>query len=283
MAFDLPAQAGLLRDAAILVHVQAGDYELGWGTIQSQADGHQGQFRVFLDGLKIGGVRISASANVCQQIADLLGCTLLTPKLNDLCWLQAAIQIAPQTIYPPSDDTATMVKESQLIDAAIGNATGLVAPIGKPWCLSNFLVNRPGKACLYGWQSAQPIPNVPLHAGVTSGVQLIQPISTVHAQTYTDYAMLVSLVSRNCIVDGASADLTAVMQDPMLSVLVSHEGPLKITRQPGVPMLQGPIQPASYVQEGPVAVGQPRKRSLVGGSVALGLAGLFGGLAVLSD
>lgn len=288
MSFDLPAKAGPARDQSILQHVQSGDFQVQWATITSTFQGHTGTFHVFADALKIGGVRISCSAYLLQQISDLLNSSLLTPKLSDLCFLQAQTPIPPLPISPPSDSTAAMVQESQLIDQALNSVPppyGLVAPIGKPWCLTNGLLTHPGRACLYGWASAQPLPSVPLFAGVTPGVKVIQPISFAHDINYVDYAQLAVLVAQDCIVDNALTNIAAVMQDPVLSGLVSHEGPLKVTRQPGVPLLK-PLPPGGPGGLLNVSLETPVEPTLstdwgklVGVGLAFGAAGFLAGVA----
>jgi hypothetical protein len=144
------------------------------------------------------------------------------------------------------------------MDAAIGGRDGLVAPIGKNWVLSNELIGAKARdgsvaAALYGWAVApgfKPPPGVDLHKGTLPGIQNIQPLSTVHsAANYTDYAMLTSLVRRDCVVDGVQRDLWDVLRDPVLSVLVSHEGPLRVLRQPGVPTLP-PLQESTMASGG---------------------------------
>lgn len=44
-----------------------------------------------------------------------------------------------------------------------------------------------------------------------------------------------TLVARGCVVDGQSRDLLEILRDPELAPLASHQGVLRILRQPGVP------------------------------------------------
>jgi hypothetical protein len=230
---NLPNAPGPARDAAIVSAVQSGMVEASWWPIQNSFAGHTGQFTVFADALKLDGVRLSGSARLAQIVADLLGCLLITPRLSDLAWLQATVRIAPQPMYPVDASTAGMVRESQLMDAAIGGRQGLVAPIGKNWVLSGHAT--PARAVLYGWQSPTADNN-----GVTPGIRVIQPVSTAHNPQYTDYSMLISLVQRACVVDGLPRDLADVVRDPALAGLASHEGALPFYRQPGVPVVAAP-------------------------------------------
>jgi hypothetical protein len=52
----------------------------------------------------------------------------------------------------------------------------------------------------------------------------IQPLSTVHGFRYADYSHGVRLVSDTAYVDGQSRSLLSVLQDPLLSSVVSSEG-----------------------------------------------------------
>jgi hypothetical protein len=231
-----PSSAGPARDAAILAALSAGQCTWNWTPITSTYAGHTGTFYVMTSGLSLGGVRLAGSAFLCQTIADMLGACLTTPRLLDLAWLQG-YQIPPQIVSPNTTSTASMVKESALVDAAsAGAGSGLVAPIGKPWVLSRNITSS--RAALYGWQSKVPVGLATLVASpATPGVKVIQPLSTAHDVHYVDYSSSVNLVRRACYVDNAPRDLYDVVQDPVLSALVSHEGALP-TRQPGVPVAQ---------------------------------------------
>ena len=230
---------------AILRAVDAGALTPSWVPITSSASGHTATFYVLSDAMKLGGVRISTSARVLQQIADKLTASLMTPRLLDLAFQQAQVVIPPCPMWPADETADGMDKESALMDARVAGRPGLVAPIGKNWVLSNVLTKaQPGHAALYGWAVAPEFApifkknSVPTYKGVTQGVQNIQPLATPHNIDYVDYAMLNSLVRRLCIVDGVERDLWDVMQSAELAGLVSHEGPLKVLRQPGVIPMQ---------------------------------------------
>ena len=237
---DFPAHAGAERDAAILAAVNDGEATYEWATIVTGYKDHTGSFNVFRDGLKLGGVRLAGSAQLCQQVADVLGACLPTPRILDEAWLQAAVQIPPATIYPNDNTTAMMVRHSAMIDAAVTAAggTGLVMPVGKPWCLKK--ITPKGYAALYGWQSATPVPGVKdrqyvedirVRSPATPGVYVIQPFATPHFSTYVDYSSSIWLVSRTCVVDNVTRDLADVLKNAELAPLVSPEGILTNPRQ----------------------------------------------------
>jgi hypothetical protein len=248
---DFPLKAGPARDKAILDAVDGGLVTPRWTNITSSIPGHEATFQVLADGLSLGGVRLNGSATLLQKVADKLGASLMTPRLLDLAFLQATAVIPPLPMWPADDSTASMVKESQKMDAAIdalkGGKRTLVAPIGKNWVLSNALLRaKPGHAALYGWAVASEwrplIPKIPTYPGTLPGIQNIQPLATPHDAQYTDYAMLMDLVRRQCVVDGQPMDLLTVLRNPELAPLASHEGALQVLRQPGVPVLP-PLAP----------------------------------------
>lgn len=245
MSIDLPAVAGPDRENAILDRVRQGWFDdIVWSAVTSQHEGHTATFQVFSDALKMDGVRINASAETEQKIADLLDCMLLTPKLADLIWTQRAATIAPspQTI---SDTTEAMVAHSERIDGALnklGGPKGLLSTVGKHWVLDNDILAHPGFVENYGWHfegasfqgitgevTASLIKDVSGHY-----VRVIQGRGWRHNKEHVDYSQIVVLVSSTCVVDGTTMKLVDVLQSEELASLASHNGPLKLLRLPGV-------------------------------------------------
>jgi hypothetical protein len=264
---DFPATSGRARDRYILDAIDRGTIRPAWAPLKVTSGGHTATFYVLSDALKIDGTRLSTSAYTLQQIADKLGASLMTPRLIDRCFLQANVVIPPVRTPQPSDSSKAIETESKMIDDAILVATGgigldyggVLAPIGKNWCLSNALMAaKPGHAALYGWACVPGynIPGVPLHAGTLPGIQNIQPLATPHSAQYEDESMLTSLVRRDCTLDGVSRDLHDLLQsaDPTVWSLVSHEGPLRLLRQPGVPILPALPSAPTNVPDGRVAM-----------------------------
>ena len=268
LPLDFPKRAGLARDKYLLTALDDGRISPVWHPLRVEANGHVAVFQVLGDALSLDGVRLSTSAYNLQQIADKLGASLMTPRLIDWCFRNANVVIPPQTIYPPDDSPAALEKESRKIEDAILAATGgvgleyggLLAPLGKNWCLSNVLMGAaPKHAALYGWACPPgytPPPGVALHKGTLAGISNIQPLATPHDRDYSDYAMIVSLVRRDCTLDGRPVDLQSIMQsaDPTIWPLVSHEGPLRVLRQPGVPILPPLPSAPSGVPDGRIAM-----------------------------
>jgi hypothetical protein len=295
---DLPPQPGPARDAAILAYIKDGDYAVSWAEVTSTVGAHTGTFRVFADALMIEGVRITMSAYLEQTVADMLGATLLTTKIADLLYAQRVVTLQPHTQPATSAmvGTAAMIAQSQWIDsqiAAAGSPQGIIQTVGKSWVLTNGLLTHVNKACNYGWHyNGTAFQGTVWPMSVTiPGVHVIQNPGFAHADQEVDYSQNCVLVARTCFVDGVSRDINDIFQDPTLSALVSAEGPLKILRQPGVPVSPflghsipcvGPNCPTlvSYEPEEPE---RPSIPVVIAGGIALAatVGGFLGGLALL--
>ena len=237
-----PPQPGPERDAWILDAVKAGEAEGQWAEIKVEAGGHTAIFTVLADGLKIGGVRINVSATLEQQIADVLGAVLLTPQLADLIWANRVWTAKPHTGAPDNQmgSTARMIEHSQAIDADLAaqgyDGTGIVQTVGKHWVLVNAIANRPDKAANYGWHFlGSGSGYTPATSYTGPGVRVWQGVGTTHNPSHTDYSQICQLVARSCSVDGHdNFAIEDVMTNPDLAPLLTTEGALQLTRQPGV-------------------------------------------------
>ena len=214
--------------------------------------GHTARFWVLGDALRVDGVRVNAGARLQQQIADLLGARLLTPKLSDLRFAQAAIRVEPQ----PMAIAASLAAErehSANVDRAIVGAVGsldaargrIVAPAGKDWTIGAALATHPGRGQNYGWHApGEPGASwkgIKLHAPASklASVGVIQPAATAHDLGQDDYSQTVVLVRQAAELDGAPTTIDRILTDPALAPLASAEGALPLVRQPGVPDASG--------------------------------------------
>lgn len=106
------------REPILLSWVEQGLAEYQW------ADVTVGDmtFHVFADALQFGGVRVSMSATLEQQIADRLSCRLLTARMADLVFASATKIITPFPLPygPQMSSTAYMLTESDKIAQAAG-------------------------------------------------------------------------------------------------------------------------------------------------------------------
>lgn len=220
-----------------------------WATVYSEHAGHKLRLSVMRDALKVDGVRWPATAKHMQEVADVLNAMLPTPKVLDLVWLEAGrfgTQFNPviNHQYPgkrvivalmPVVDVSNLVDEK--IKAAVDTG-GIIASVGKYWVLTNKLLDGKfgvAQACNYGWHST----TAP-YLGVTSSLKVWQPLSSRHNSDHVDPSQVVRLMHREAWLtrpgeEAELVDLHQVAMDPELAPLISHEGPLRVLRQPGVP------------------------------------------------
>jgi len=121
---------------------------------------------------------------------------------------------------------------------------GLVAgeilqTVGKHWILTNKIASG-AKAANYGWHfKGSTFGGSKFEATVSlPGVRVIQGIGTAHDRFHTDYSQTCVLASQACVYQGQDRLLSDLLTDPIASKLLSVEGPLQITRQPGVAQLE---------------------------------------------
>ena len=170
-------------------------------------------------------VRTPMSPVTAQQIADKLGCMLPTAKMVDDIYAQAETKLSPQPMssgnYPNWQNRmmkSEFYNEHQKLVQSQAAKTGhqdgeLVAGHKKDVIISNSLDSHKDKVIIYGWQ--------------LKGGKNIQPLSWIHEKSYADYSHGVRLIKREMIVDGKKMDSADVLKDPVLSQLVSKEGPVK--------------------------------------------------------
>jgi len=237
--------------ALVLDRVTRGAYDATFAQVTSTIPGHSASFRIFSDALKIDGVRVGVSAQLQQQIADLLDCSLLTTKLADLLYAQRAVTLYPQP-FAVASTTVAMLREDGLISAALAKAGGvetggIVQSVGKHWVITNDLAKHPGMACNYGWNvpagTKSPWEGIPVYPSVTETSMVIQQPGFMHNLLQFDESQNCIVVSRSCVVDGVTRDLGDVLQDKTLAPLASAEGVLQVLRQPGVAQMPVAIRP----------------------------------------
>jgi hypothetical protein len=260
---NLPPQAGPARDAAILARIGSKDYDpIVWAELPVSGAGHDVTLYAMADALKMDGVRINVSARVAQQIADALQCVLLTAKLADLLWLARSPATLLPSPQPIASSTLSTEQHSSRIDAqlaAAGLAPTPAAPavyqtVGKHWILDNDTASHAGKACNYGWHfPGASFDGQTWEPAVTAGLRVVQGRGWAHDVDHVDYSQTCVLAARACDVDGSKRDLVDVYVDPQLAPLVSAQGPLKFTRQPGVALYAAP--PDVWIPIKPPSVG----------------------------
>lgn len=242
------------RERKILEAVINGYFlPIKWCPITSKVGNRTVKIWVSEDVLRIGEpddyVRITTTAKTVQLIADYLDVRIVTPKIVDLIWLQADVRIEPMTNMHSVEtdtmmDTATTVKHTRDVDAAIKNRIGLVADIGKHWCLVNALSVHPGVAALYGWHTehSKPDPAHPENGPYRApcGGYMWQTVGMKHNSGavgkdpgHFDYSMTDRLVCRVAEVNGSRVPYDYVTKSVELAPAIS-EGRMTCTRYPRV-------------------------------------------------
>ncbi|NLI76081.1 MAG: hypothetical protein GX442_06520 [Candidatus Riflebacteria bacterium] len=195
---------------------------------------HTAVFRCLPDYLCIGTdedfVRIPMSPIAGQVLADRFGCLLPTAKMVDEIYRQAAVQLLPQPMSSGAyaNWQARMTKnefyrEHQRLVESQRTRTGhrlgdLLAGHKKDVLISNFLDSHRKNVVIYGW-----------HDKRNQG-KPIQGYGFSHENTYADYSHGIRLVSRTVTVDGVDRPIAEVLGDPVLSRLLSNEGPMRDLR-----------------------------------------------------
>lgn len=276
--------------AALLDAIRDGEGHITWGHVTSEHKGHKLRIAVMADAIRFdnvppmnyarkprapraneqatyNGVRLPATAAEMQQVADILGCMLLTPKVLDLIWQQAERKMDPVInvhgqIVAVSDVHVVHDAVEAKVEALGGDTESLLASVGKYWVISNRLVG--GKfgihqAVNYGWHAS----NATLEA-VTPGLKVYQNVGGAHNSLHLDPSQVIRLMYRWAwlLRAGSSTwehvDLVDIGKDPELCGLINHDGVLKAFRQPDVPEPQPVLQDdGSYLHPEVYIIGDP--------------------------
>jgi hypothetical protein len=231
------------REKFITDQVVLGNFEANLVEVVSTMDGKEVKLLVMDDALKVNGVRVNVSATLEQQLADMFDASLPTAKVADMMYAVAARRANPCP-QPISTTVAAMTKHSDMVEKQVSGKSGLAATVGKHWVLDKQIEVRSDRACNYGWHftgsSFQGINGFPAASNSAgAGAKVIQPNATAHDRFHSDYSQICQLVAQQCWVDGIEMRFSDVLKDPILGHLVSHQGPLKIDRHPGVALVVG--------------------------------------------
>lgn len=173
---------------------------------------------VMPDYLSVGSdtdfVRVPITPMAAQAIADAFGCTLPTRKMVDDVYAQAQVRLEPKPLTENRETVETFIQHNSIIESQrAGKPLGsLVAGIKKDVVLTNLPADRKDHVAIYGWHKLDGTP--------------IQPLTSVHINTYVDYSHGVRLVKRTALVDGNPRDIRDILTDPILHPLLSDEGPI---------------------------------------------------------
>ncbi len=236
----------------------AGKAVFEWFPLHLSAHGHEMKLFVMRDAVKFDGVRHHANPIELQQIADLLGASMLTPKVVDLIWEHATIKfdsiVAVNKVIAAN---STSEKISKLIDDEVerlgGDNGGLIDSVGKYWVITNRLLGKgllygDKNACNYGWPSSKAgsISDVtPKIKGVVHKVW--QTLGFKHNDLHEDPSQTIRLMYGVVLLKKqGESTFEPVTLDWILSTtgfcdMISHEGPVRYKRQKSVPAPVGNV------------------------------------------
>jgi hypothetical protein len=163
-------------------------------------------------------VRVPMGLPAAAEVANALGFFLPTTKMVDAIYSQAGLRLSPSPMTPGSQMSSTdyLRKHNQTVEtqrhASRSGSEVLVAGQKKDLVLSNVLRSTPGRVAIYGWHRPNGVP--------------IQPLSTVHGETYADYSHGIRLVSATAFVNGEPYPLAKLLEDPIMASFISKEGPI---------------------------------------------------------
>ncbi len=128
----------------------------------------------------------------------------------------AKVRLAPQPMTENREALATFQEHHRLIQGQWHESRfgQLVAGIKKDVVVTNQLLDRLGHVAIYGWHQLDGNP--------------IQPLTTVHVESYVDYSHGIRLVDRWALVDGKPMLVSEVLRDVNLCELLSDEEPLEV-------------------------------------------------------
>ncbi len=155
---------------------------------------------------------------IATKIADSIGCTLPTRKMVNDIYAQASLKLPPLTI-PASGTMTTVQAFAQHSNMVYAQRSGSVTtyPLGtlvggdkKDVVISNQIYTTANRVVIYGWHTSIGNP--------------IQPMSSVHADTYMDYSHGMRFIQNSVIYNGTPTTVKAILQSSTLNALLSDEG-----------------------------------------------------------
>ena len=167
-------------------------------------------------------LRIPMNFYTAVAVASRMGFILPTRKIVNAIHDQSAFHLSPEpmTAGPQMTSTEYYQTHNSKIEAqsrTLGVTPGaLVSGDKKDVVVTKLLARNPGKIAIYGWHRLNGAP--------------IQPLSTVHGACYADYSHGIRLVSETVLVDGKARSVYDVLRDPVLSKVLSDEGPIPEVR-----------------------------------------------------
>jgi hypothetical protein len=225
--------SGAVREQNILsefIHGNIPDFLRRMVPIELSDGTNKITYLVMPDVLSIGSeqdyVRMPMNPHTAQAIADKYDCTLPTRKMCNDIWSSAKNKLAPKPWGPPYNLEMLSTYRIGVHNSTINNQlvgldhSALTTGHKKDVVLTNALrPNNPNKrVAIYGWfllPDGKPI-------------QDLNPSD--HDDLYADYSHGIRLIANDIMVNGSPMRIHQAFTDPVLSKLLSDEGPLLFTR-----------------------------------------------------
>jgi len=143
---------------------------------------------------------------------------LPTSKMAQDIWRGSFVKLPPRNLLNKGANLAQYAEHSKIVDDQLAS----IVPLGsgflvgghkKDVILSNTMT--PGKVVIFGWFRPDGT--------------FIQPKTNVHGDFYVDYSHGIRMVAPTMQIDGHSALVQDVAADPVLSKVLSTEGPLRFS------------------------------------------------------
>ncbi|MFN8672344.1 MAG: hypothetical protein U0457_09755 [Candidatus Sericytochromatia bacterium] len=200
--------------------------EITLSTTDSTGQKHTGKVQVLPDYVAIGSnndfIRVPMDPMTAQKIANKTGTMLPTRKMVNDIYKQASAKLSPQPL--PAGATMMSSEYYQKHQSMVENQRtskgynlgDLTSGHKKDLVITNLLDSNPKKVAIYGWHQ--------------NNGKAIQPLSTIHEDTYADYSHGVRLVNQTMILDGKKVKVEDVLKNPELSKMLSDEGVINNTK-----------------------------------------------------
>ena len=218
------------REALIFKEISSGnipDYLKSFvtvKTVQKDAKGRKHKVTLFVkpDYLSIGtnlnSFIIPMGPITAQRIADTLNCSLPTPKVVDIIYVNSELKLEPFNYIPRGNRSETpdiLNDHSRVIFAQIkaaGKKPGVFVAGTKKDVVISSKLNDPERThhvTIYGWHKLDG--------------KAIQPVYNHHIDIYVDYSHGIRLISNRVLIDGKEYNYREVLKDPILYSLLSDE------------------------------------------------------------
>lgn len=159
-----------------------------------------------------------------KKLMTSLGILIPTAKMVNIIYQQAELKIWSKTMSsgPEMTTSPIFLEHTDLLIQQLAERNlfypchCLSAGHKKDYVLTKRLLERPNREAIYGWFKKDGT--------------VIQPLSLAHDDRWVDYSHGFRAVSATAVVDGQEMSMEAVLRHPVLSRLVSDEGPIDVRK-----------------------------------------------------